>query len=554
MRAKGLAVAVIVAAALVGPYVINCAIATGDPLYAINAHTVFYRAADGVPYDRPQSAAGYVRAKFASRPVATTDLALRGLVTQPFAIKWHGFEPWRAGLGTVLGACAAAGLVLWLFVPVGRLLLVLLFGSLVPYMVTWASPGGDAWRFSMHAYPIYLVAAATCLATVAAAIRQLTSDPGRWRVVQSRRAWVRVTLVLALLVGGLSGFFWSPYLVARESLLAGESTSVSVGPADGVFYGEGWSPLVRTGAVTGRLAMAERVTVHVPLPARRPYRLVMRLDPLPFADGRPQRVRVLPGRPAGRRVRARAFHRPDGHLCRRPFSRHGAAGPPPAGTGLRVRGASEQRGGCVSGDRGPQSARGLPSLVRAADAAIEMTSEVISKTVSREIDLLATFSGLPPRLCRQVPREQSERRHPRAHVIDRVDAGQVRQLARARRRRCRPRRTRSRRRGRRPGRPGPAPVPARTRGSPRRPTTSTRPITTLSTVVQNRLAYGSSSENGSTPRIDRPDHVPPAEAIAHRAADERAGRHGAEEREQVELRALHRRRRSGASGRTCSSC
>ena len=35
------------------------------------------------------------------------------------------------------------------------------------------------------------------------------------------------------------------------------------------------------------------MTVHVPLPERRPYRLVLRLDPLPFADGRPQRVRVF---------------------------------------------------------------------------------------------------------------------------------------------------------------------------------------------------------------------------------------------------------------------
>ncbi len=299
-RAKGLAVAVVVAAALVGPYLINCAIATGDPLYAINYHTVFYRAAEGTPYDQPQSAAAYVRTKFATRPIATTDTAIRGLVTQPFVIKWQGFEPWRPGLGALLRLSAAAGVILWLFLPVGRLLLVLLVGSLVPYMVTWASPGGDAWRFTMHVYPIYLVAAGAAWSMLARGLRQIVAEPATLRAVAWRREALRAGGVLAVVGAGMAGRFWAPYLTVREGLLLGESSSVAVGQADEVFYTESWSAPVQTGAVTARLATAERAEIRVPLPERRAYRLVMRLDPLPFADGRPQRVRVfLDGRQVG---------------------------------------------------------------------------------------------------------------------------------------------------------------------------------------------------------------------------------------------------------------
>ena len=37
--------------AVVAPYLISCAIATGDPLFAINYHTVYYRFAEQRPID-----------------------------------------------------------------------------------------------------------------------------------------------------------------------------------------------------------------------------------------------------------------------------------------------------------------------------------------------------------------------------------------------------------------------------------------------------------------------------------------------------------------------
>ena len=65
-------------------------------------------------------------------------------------------------------------------------------------------------------------------------------------------------------------------------------------------------------------------------------------------------------------------------------------------------------------------------------------------------------------------------------------------------------------------------------------------MSTVRMRVQNRLAYGSASVNGSDAE-DRPeDHLAAADAVADRSADDRARRDGAEEQEQVDLRALHR--------------
>ena len=79
------------------------------------------------------------------------------------------------------------------------------------------------------------------------------------------------------------------------------------------------------------------------------------------------------------------------------------------------------------------------------------------------------------------------------------------------------------------------------------------PIGTLNTPVQNRFAYGSANVNGSTPRIEtqmtnlRPNRSPSA------PPDDRAERDRCEEHEQIELRRLAPKRRSGRSNRTCSS-
>ena len=159
-RAKAVGTATLILTIVVAPFLISCAIATGDPFFAINYHTSYYRFAENQPIHEPMSAAEYLRSKFVDRPIRTLDTGLNGLFVQPFITKWRGFEPWVEGFGTGVRAIAVVGLAALPFFAAGRLLLVILLGSLLPYILTWNVGGGGEWRFTMHAYPFFLVAAA----------------------------------------------------------------------------------------------------------------------------------------------------------------------------------------------------------------------------------------------------------------------------------------------------------------------------------------------------------------------------------------------------------
>ena len=197
-RLRTVAIAGAAAMLVVAPYLFNCALATGDPFVAINYHTTYYRFAEQRPIDQPMSAASYVRERLVTRPVRTIDTAIDGVLVQPFVTKWRGFEPWRTGLGATLRLVALAGLALLLFNSGGRLFLVMLAASLVPYMLTWNVGGGGEWRFTMHAYPFFLVAAAAAVTLTARGLRRLRLPPARgWRPAILRAAG-RVVLVAAL--------------------------------------------------------------------------------------------------------------------------------------------------------------------------------------------------------------------------------------------------------------------------------------------------------------------------------------------------------------------
>lgn len=293
--------AALVAVALVAPYLINCYVKTGDPLIAINYHTRFYLAAEGVISDAPPGALRYAAAKFRAHPIGETDTAVRGLVQYPFVTKFRGFYGWLPSLGPVLRWLSAIGLLIWIWQPRGRLLLLVLLSSLAPYMITWTLQGGGEWRFTMHAYPFYLIAAFAAVAWMAAGARALVADRRSaltaWRAQHAGAKQLATAGVIAI---AWLADFWSPYFVAREGLLAGESTSVAAGDNDGVFFGAGWTGLVHSGMVTSRFANAERATLRVPLPERRAYHVVLRMDAIPDPAGTPQRVRLfIDNRPAG---------------------------------------------------------------------------------------------------------------------------------------------------------------------------------------------------------------------------------------------------------------
>ena len=183
-RLRTTAAAAVVAAALAGPYFYNCWVTFGDPLYPINVHTGFYRfrAGESAPRPEPMSVGTYLRDRAARDPIGTAKTAAIGLFWFPFENKWIGFDYWYVGLRRFLMGMGAVGLALMAATPQGRLLWVLLLGTLLPYAFTWAIPGGGEWRFTLPAYPFYLIAAALALVLTAGslprAIRRLRARIG----------------------------------------------------------------------------------------------------------------------------------------------------------------------------------------------------------------------------------------------------------------------------------------------------------------------------------------------------------------------------------------
>ena len=178
LQATGLAA--VLAAALAAPYFYNCWKVFGDPLYAINVHTSFYRARAGEAYKEPMSVGTYLKQRAAADPVGTAKTAAIGLFWFPFENKWIGFDFWWLGLRRFLMGMGASGLVLFTLTRRGRFLWMLTLGVLLPYAFTWGIPGGGEWRFTMPAYPFYLVAAALALVTTAS---RLGPFAGRIRAI-----------------------------------------------------------------------------------------------------------------------------------------------------------------------------------------------------------------------------------------------------------------------------------------------------------------------------------------------------------------------------------
>jgi hypothetical protein len=289
-RARHAGIAVLILALMVVPYLVSCAIGMGDPFVAINYHTVYYRAAEGLARPEPMSAAEYLGGRFAQRPLATIDIGATGLFVQPFITKWTGLDIWLLGLRPVLWWLSVAGLVALPLSAAGRLLLVILISSLLPYAFTWNLGGGGEWRFTMHAYPFYILAAVYALAGAGRAVAVVVRDPSRARRGSLVAVVRRTAPVLALAAVAAAVYMSLPWFVAREAIVKGESVSVETGDRGRVFYRSGWSRPHNDG-VTVRVSLGERASVHFPLPVRRDYDLVLRVDPV--APGLQDRVAVL---------------------------------------------------------------------------------------------------------------------------------------------------------------------------------------------------------------------------------------------------------------------
>ena len=278
-RARGTAIAAAAATVLVAPYLVSCAIATGDPFLSINYHTVYYRAGEGLPTAGDVSAAAYIGGKFTRHPVATLDTGLNGIFVQPFVTKWNGLPPPVGRLRPLVMIAGAVGLLLLPFTPAGRLLLVVLFTSLLPYAFTWNVGGGDAWRFTMHAYPFYAIACFHAIDRAIAAARTIWRSP---RAMPGRPPAATVlagAAVAACVVALACAFVLLPWFVVREALAHREDVSIETGRRDWMFYRTGWSAPHDDGVIV-RVSRADRSLVRLPLPRGSAYEIVLRLDPL----------------------------------------------------------------------------------------------------------------------------------------------------------------------------------------------------------------------------------------------------------------------------------
>lgn len=291
--ARGAIISAAVTAALIAPFLINCWIELGDPFFAINHHTRYYRGHEGLPLDTSVGAFDYVGHKLRERPIATIDTAGVGLFVFPFTNKWTGFRAWSPGLAWILKWCAVLGLILGTLTREGRLLWVILLTSLVPYSVTWPIGGGAEWRFTQHAYPLYLVAAGAAIVAVSQAIWRLITRRVDWRAFRPVRMKPALGLAAMIAIGwGL--YIILPLFVLRESLIAGETVSVSVSDRDHLFFAKGWSRAVGSGNVKVRVATADRVSMRIPIPLPVDYTLTLRMDGPGLADASHQpRVTVF---------------------------------------------------------------------------------------------------------------------------------------------------------------------------------------------------------------------------------------------------------------------
>ena len=278
-RVSHLGLASLLAATLVAPFVVNCWRVFGDPLYSINFHTGAYRATEGQSPEVTQTAGQYIGAHFRAAPVRMIDTFFLGMTSYPFANKWRGFGPWGESVGTWLSRAALLGLLLAAGSRSGRLLLVVLAGSMLPYAFTWRVTAD--WRFTEHTYPFYLLAAGLAIQEIVG-----MAIPSRLRARLAPYRRPKPALAAAAVLVVVAAAVWTatrilPPLMLEEALRSGENVSITAGDRDAAFFVDGWTSPVREGNVTTRAARASYSALDVPLPDIRDYDMTVRLDPHP---------------------------------------------------------------------------------------------------------------------------------------------------------------------------------------------------------------------------------------------------------------------------------
>lgn len=287
-------VALALATALGLPFLVNCARVFGDPLYAVNVHTSFYRARERTDADLVgrESAAAYVSARLREEPARTLDTAIYGLTVQPFANKWTGLAPWGGYVPTAFRWAALVGLWLLALDDRGRPLLAIGALAVLPFAFTWNIEGGSEWRFTLAAYPFYLVAAGVTVQAFATAGRRLLAHRRLGAV-----AWLRARLDGVIASGALVGLVATALAVLpmegiRERVAAGRAVRILPHTREAGVLAAGWN-----GAATAACAplIQARARIALPLPAGRPSHVRLHLQHAGVPGPREIRVRVTSG-------------------------------------------------------------------------------------------------------------------------------------------------------------------------------------------------------------------------------------------------------------------
>lgn len=274
-------------ALLVAPFLVNCWIAYGDPLYSIDWHSAFYGRRSHVETTGEPSTIEFLRKGFEQQPLVTIDSALRGFTHYPWANKWTEFgRHWGGPLASACKFLCLAGLLMWLWFTEGRLVLAVFAGSMVSFVFTWEAYA--EWRFTQHTYPFYMAAAAFAVLA-----------PIRWWNTLARNthpAWVSVggALRRALLTTGAVFVFFAvvailPPLIVYQELANGQAASVGgdprtifILPREVFFFaGNGWSGPRTDGNTTFHDPDGPRGRLRVPMSAKYGYRCLVRLQPMP---------------------------------------------------------------------------------------------------------------------------------------------------------------------------------------------------------------------------------------------------------------------------------
>jgi len=283
-RLVAVGTAALTAFVIAAPYFVNCWRVYGDPFYTFNVHGAIYSGAEG-QVGWTGSTASYVAGKIAQRPFEALDTVAQGMTTYPFVNKWFGLERWVPGIREWGLIASAIGLAVLAALPPGRLLLVVMFASLLPFSFTWTVD--PDFRFTEHVYPALLIAAAVAVAGGARVAGLLIAPgPHASAVMSSRRAWAGWAAAVAIVAAAIVFVERvSPSLVFTEALHARTEATLMAGTRDRSSFDWGWSTPVRMGNVVMRVATGD-AALAIRLPDEGDYPVTLRMDPFPTPLGR----------------------------------------------------------------------------------------------------------------------------------------------------------------------------------------------------------------------------------------------------------------------------